>query len=72
MSTKYEQLLKNRMSAESYSKLVALNNDKVSEFIGMFVEHCDPASVYVCNDSEKDIQFVRALHPPKSDSLRKG
>ncbi len=59
MSTKYEQLLKNRMSAESYSKLVALNNDKVSEFIGMFVEHCDPASVYVCSDSEKDIQFVR-------------
>ncbi len=59
MSTKYEQLLKDRMSEESYAKLIALNNDKVSDFIGMFVEHCDPASVYVCSDSEQDIQYVR-------------
>jgi phosphoenolpyruvate carboxykinase (GTP) len=47
------------MSEESYAKLAALNNDKVSEFIGTFIEHCDPASVYVCSDSEQDIQFVR-------------
>jgi len=59
MSTKYEQLLKNRMSEESYSKLAALKNDKVCEFIGTFIEHCDPATVYVCSDSEKDIQYVR-------------
>ncbi len=59
MSTKYDQVLKSRMSEESYAKLVALNNDKVSEFIGTFIEHCDPASVYVCSDSEQDIQFVR-------------
>ena len=29
------------------------------EFIGFFTEHCDPASIYVCTDSESDQQYVR-------------
>ena len=56
---KYEELLKQRMSSESYQKLTALNNEKVMEFIGSFTEHCDPASIYVCTDSESDMQYVR-------------
>ncbi|HBL83316.1 MAG: phosphoenolpyruvate carboxykinase [Clostridiales bacterium GWF2_38_85] len=59
MIIKYDQILKDRMSKESYSKLIALKNEKVVEFVGSFIEHCDPASVYVCNDSENDIQYVR-------------
>ncbi len=72
---KYEQLLKQRMSSESYQKLQALNNEKVMEFIGFFTDHCDPASIYVCTDSEADKQYVRdqalklgeevTLHYPK-------
>ena len=56
---KYDELLKQRMSSESYQKLTALNNEKVMEFIGFFTEHCDPASIYVCTDSESDMQYVR-------------
>ncbi len=56
---KYEELLKQRMSDESYQKLTALKNEKVMEFIGSFAEHCDPASIYVCTDSESDMQYVR-------------
>lgn len=59
MSTNFETLIKNRMSAESFGKLEALNNQKVMDFVGSFIEHCDPASVYVCDDSEKDVQYVR-------------
>ena len=59
MNTKYDELLKARMSKESYEKLAALENEKVMEFIGFFTEHCDPASIYVCTDSESDIQYVR-------------
>ena len=55
----FEALLKTRMNEESFQKLAALNNPKVIEFIGTFVEHCDPASVFVCTDSEQDIQYVR-------------
>lgn len=59
MNTHDENLLKTRMSKESYEKLIALNNKKINEFIGFFIDHCDPASVYVCDDSEKDVQYVR-------------
>ncbi len=59
MDKNYEALLKSRMSGESYEKLAALNNQKVMDFIGFFIDHCDPASVYVCNDSEQDVQYVR-------------
>ncbi len=59
MKTKYDELLKSRMSVESFAKLEALDNMKVMEFIGSFVEHCNPASVFVCTDSEADIDYVR-------------
>ncbi|HZK39305.1 MAG TPA: phosphoenolpyruvate carboxykinase (GTP) [Clostridia bacterium] len=59
MVTKYEEILKARMNEASYAKITALNNPKVMEFIGSFVEHCDPTSVYVCDDSEADVQYVR-------------
>ena len=59
MNTKYDAIIKSRMSRESYEKLAALKNNKVTEFVGFFIEHCNPASVYVCNDSETDIQYVR-------------
>ncbi|MFA6929234.1 MAG: phosphoenolpyruvate carboxykinase (GTP) [Lentisphaeria bacterium] len=59
MSSKFEKVLKNKMSAESYGKLEALKNPKVMDFVGFFAEHCAPASIYVCDDSEKDTQYVR-------------
>ncbi len=63
---KYEKLLKNKMSEESYNKLIALKNDKLFDFIGKFTEHCEPETVYVCDDSQKDADFVR------QNSLNKG
>ncbi|HPF87377.1 MAG TPA: phosphoenolpyruvate carboxykinase (GTP) [Candidatus Limiplasma sp.] len=56
---KYDELLKNLMSTESFEKLTALKNDKVMEFVGTFAQHCEPASIYVCTDSEEDKQYVR-------------
>ncbi|MFA5468735.1 MAG: phosphoenolpyruvate carboxykinase domain-containing protein, partial [Sphaerochaetaceae bacterium] len=57
--SKYKKLLKEKMSKESYRKLKALKNPKVADFIGFFAEHCEPKSIYVCSDSEEDIQYVR-------------
>lgn len=75
MNMQYGELLKSRMSKESFDKLTALKNEKVMDFVGFFAEHCDPASIYVCTDSESDMQYVRdqalklgeevTLHYPK-------
>ncbi|MBN2403440.1 MAG: phosphoenolpyruvate carboxykinase (GTP) [Spirochaetes bacterium] len=59
MDNKYKTILNNKMNEDSYSKLIALNNEKIFDFVGFFAEHCDPASIYVCDDSEKDTQYVR-------------
>lgn len=59
VTTKYDDLLKSKMSAESYAKLTALENKKVMEFVGSFAEHCNPKSLYVCTDSQEDVQYVR-------------
>lgn len=55
----YENILKTKLDAKSYEKLIALNNEKVNEFIASFIEQCNPESVFVCSDSKEDIQYVR-------------
>jgi len=59
MNEKIEALLKEKMSEESYQKLVALENEKLSDFIGEYVELCEPDSVYMCDDSDADAEYVR-------------
>lgn len=58
MST-YDELLKGLMDEKSFKKLTALNNPKVIDFIGSFAEHCEPASLYICDDSKEDNLYVR-------------
>lgn len=59
MQKDYREILKSKMSEESYQKIEALKNPKIVDFVGFFAEHCDPATIYVCDDSEKDVQHVR-------------
>jgi phosphoenolpyruvate carboxykinase (GTP) len=59
MNPKYDELLKSKMSDKSYSRLTALNNQKVYDFVGEFAEHCAPASIYVCDDSKEDEMYIR-------------
>ena len=59
MTSNYENVLKNKMSEASYKKITALNNSKLIDFVGFFAEHCNPKSIYVCDDSAEDTQYVR-------------
>lgn len=59
MNIKYDDVLKSKMTEASYSKLIALNNQKVFDFVGKFAAHCNPESIFVCDDSEADNQYLR-------------
>ena len=59
MSRNFEQLIQSRMTEENYKKIIDLDNHYILNFLEHFIAHCDPASVYVCTDSEGDIQYVR-------------
>lgn len=59
MNKKYIELLKGKMSAASYAKLTALENDALFDFVGEYVELCEPDSVYMCDDSKEDAEYIR-------------
>mgnify|MGYP006303043905 FL=1 len=59
MDSKYEALLKSKMSDESYAKLVALENKRLFDFIGEYIELCDPDTVFFADDSDEDAEFIR-------------
>ena len=58
---KYDDLLKSKMSAESFAKLAALNNEEVMEFVGYAAELCEPDSIFVGDDSAEDVAYCRQL-----------
>jgi phosphoenolpyruvate carboxykinase (GTP) len=59
MNSQYDAMLQEKMSPESYAKLTALDNEKLFNFIGEYVELCEPDSVYMCDDSDADAEYAR-------------
>jgi len=51
--------LKEKCGDNNYKKLEALKNPALLDFVAKYVEHCDPASVFVRTDSVEDAQYVR-------------
>ncbi|MBW2736115.1 MAG: phosphoenolpyruvate carboxykinase, partial [Deltaproteobacteria bacterium] len=60
MNQKYVDLLKSKMSDASYGKLMALENERLVDFVGEYIELCEPASVYFADDSKEDADYIRA------------
>lgn len=52
-------LLKQKMSAESYAKLCAVENPKLFRFVAEAVALAEPDSVTMCDDSDADADYVR-------------
>lgn len=69
MNPKYDDLLKGKMSDQSYSRLTAIKNQKAYDFVGEFAAHCNPATIYVCDDSAEDVAFVRKQSLAKGEEL---
>jgi phosphoenolpyruvate carboxykinase (GTP) len=56
---RYASLLKSKMSEASFRKLIALGNEKLFDFVGEYIELCQPDSVTMCNDSDADSEYIR-------------
>ena len=56
-----KKLLKDKLTAENYAKLTALNNPTMHEFIADAIKLTSPESVYVCTDSPADTAYIREL-----------
>ena len=54
-------ILKERLSAESYSRLMAVDNVKIHAFVADAIELTNPEKVFVCTDSTEDVKHVRQM-----------
>jgi len=61
MADKVKGILKKKMTAAHYDRLVALDNPKMHRFVADAIGLANPASVYVCTDSPDDIAYIRDL-----------
>ncbi len=52
-------VLKARLEAEDYQKLIRIDNPKLHQFIAKYVELCNPDTIFVCTDSPEDIRYIR-------------
>lgn len=55
----YLEAIRPKMSEEDYKELCALTNPKVFEFIAKSSDLCNCEKIFVCSDSDKDIDYVR-------------
>ncbi|MHC4596247.1 MAG: phosphoenolpyruvate carboxykinase (GTP) [Planctomycetota bacterium] len=49
------------MDTENYSRLMAVDNVKIHEFVADAIELTGPQAVFVCTDSEQDVKYVRDM-----------
>ncbi len=54
-----KKLLKERLTAEHYKRLIAINNPRTHDFVADAIQLCNPASVFVCTDDPDDIAYIR-------------
>ncbi len=59
MIEKITEILKVKCQGKSYEKLIELNNFFLHQFVAKYIELCNPHSVYVCDDSLEDRQYIR-------------
>jgi phosphoenolpyruvate carboxykinase (GTP) len=56
-----KELLKEKLTDESYGRLVAVDNLKIHEFVADAIELTNPENVFVCTDAEEDVKHVRKM-----------
>ena len=56
-----KELLKEKLTAEHYSRLMAVDNVKIHGFVADAIELTNPDAVFVCTDSEEDVKHVREM-----------
>ncbi len=59
--TNVNELLKEKLTAENYDRLMAVDNTRIHEFVADAIELAGPETVFICTDSEEDVKHVRKM-----------
>ena len=53
------EIIKEKCDRENFEKIVRIKNNYLFKFIAKFVKLLNPKSIFVCNDSENDFNYIR-------------
>lgn len=53
------KIIKEKCSKENFGKIVRLKNSYLFEFVEKFVKILNPKSIFICDDSENDFNYIR-------------
>jgi phosphoenolpyruvate carboxykinase (GTP) len=53
------ELINSKCDSSNFNKLVEIKNIYLFDFISKFIKLLNPESIFVCNDSPEDIQYIR-------------
>ena len=68
----YEEMLKNKLNEENLKKITELENEYLNDLIIRYVKLCNPDSVFVCNDTPEDIQYIKEKAILKGEEKKAG
>jgi len=53
------ETIKNKFDEKNFEKIKNINNQYLNDFIVKYIELLNPKSIFVCNDSEEDFNYIR-------------
>lgn len=59
MDENADKILRDRLSEKDYQKLIKIDNPKLHRFVAKYIDLCNPESVFVCDDSQEDKDYIR-------------
>jgi phosphoenolpyruvate carboxykinase (GTP) len=59
MDAKISDYLKKKLGEQGFNKLAKINNPQLHAFIAKYLEHCNPAKIFVCADTPEDVKYIR-------------
>lgn len=55
----HEDLVKSKINEENLKKIRDLDNEYLTDLVVRYVKLCNPDSVFVCNDSDEDLKYIK-------------
>src|SRR4030066_693131 len=53
------EIIRERCDSKNYKKIVEIKNDYVFKFAAKFIKLLNPGSIFVCEDSQNDFDYIR-------------
>lgn len=66
------EIIKEKCSTQNFNKISRIKNKHLHDFIAKFIGILDPESVFICDDSKEDIEYIKKMAIEKGEEIPLG